>query len=79
LPPDLNQPSQKIEISPAQLESKIAAANPGFPKAAFRTSCYRDGELPEIRVCFSRNLSPQACGPGAGECAAANVTLLPVR
>lgn len=79
LPPDLNQPSQKIEIRPAEIESQIAAANPGFPKTAFRTSCYRDGELQEVRVCFSKNLSPQACGPSAGECAAASVTLLPVR
>ena len=79
MPPDLNQPSQNLEFSPAEIEAKIAAANPSFPKTAFRTSCYRDGELQEVRVCLSKNLSPQACGPSAGECAAANVTLLPVR
>ena len=79
LPADLNQPSQKMQFSPAQIESKLAAANPRFPKTAFRTSCYRDGELQEIRVCLNKDLTPRACGPSAGECTAATVTLLPVR
>ena len=79
LPADLNQPSQKLEVSPAQIETKMAAANPSFPKTAFRTSCYRDRELEEIRVCLKKDLTPRACGPSAGECSAATVTLLPVR
>jgi ribonuclease T2 len=79
LPPDLNRASQKQQFSPAQVESKVAAANPTFPKAAFRTSCYRDGELQEIRVCLNKDLSPRACGPSVGECSAATVTLLLVR
>jgi ribonuclease T2 len=79
LPVDLNQPLQKVEFSPAQIESKVAAANPSFPAAAVRTSCYRDGELQEVRVCLNKDLSPRACGPSAGECSAATVTLLPIR
>jgi ribonuclease T2 len=79
VPSDLNQLSQQQRFSPAQIESKMAAANPGFPKTAFQTSCYRDGELQEIRVCLNQDLSPRACGPSAGECSAAAVTLLPVR
>jgi len=79
LPADLNQPSHTMSLSPAGIESEFAAANPGFPRAAFRTSCYRDGELQEVRVCLSKDLSPRACGPTAGECTAAKVTLLPVR
>ncbi len=79
LPADLNQPSQKLQLSPAQIETKMAAANPSFPKTAFRTSCYRDRELEEIRVCLKKDLTPRACGPSAGECSAATVTLLPVR
>ena len=50
-----------------------------FAACAFRTSCYRSGELEEIRVCLNKDLSPRACGPSAGECPAAQVTLLPVR
>ena len=79
LPFELNQLSQKVEFSPAQIESKIGAANPSFPKAAFRTSCYRDGELEEVRVCLNKDLSPRDCGPSAGECSVASVTLLPTR
>ena len=79
LPADLAQPSQKLQFSPAEVEAKIAAANPSFPKTAFRTSCYRDNELQEIRVCVNKDLSPRACGSSAGECAVPKVTMLPVR
>jgi len=79
VPADLNQPSQKLPFSPAQIEGKFSAANPGFPRAAFRTSCYRDGELEEVRVCLNKDRSPRACGRSAGECAAPQIVLLPVR
>jgi len=72
-------PSTAARLSPADIESALAAANPGFPKEAFRTSCYRDGQLQEIRICFDRELSPRACGPSAGECRFAAVSLPPVR
>jgi ribonuclease T2 len=78
LPLDLNQPSQKVQLSPGQVESKVAAANPSFPRTAFRTSCYPDAELQEIRVCLNKDLSPRACSSSAGECSLSTVTLLPV-
>ena len=61
------------------MESKLAAANPNFPAGAFRTSCYRDGELQEIRVCLNKDLSPRVCGSSAGERRSSSVTMLPVR
>lgn len=79
LPADLDQPSQQLQLSPAQIESKVASANASFPEKAFRTSCYKGGELQEVRICLNQDLSPRACGSSAGECAAASVTLLPVR
>jgi ribonuclease T2 len=79
LPADLDQPSQNVETSPAQVESELAASNPAFPKTAFRTSCYHDAELQEVRVCLNKDLSPRACSASAGECALPGVTLLPVR
>jgi ribonuclease T2 len=79
LPADLNQPTQKLQLSPAQIEAKIAAANPGFPKAAFRTSCYRNQELEEVRVCLTTELAPRVCGSSAGECTASSLTVLPIR
>src|SRR5215475_9533494 len=47
IPADLNQPSQRIQSTPNEVESKLGAANTGFPRDAFRTSCYRDSELQE--------------------------------
>lgn len=79
LPADLNQPSQQVQLTPSQVEGKLAAANPSFPATAFRTSCYRDAELQEVRVCLNKDLSPRACGPSAGECKLPNVTILPVK
>jgi len=79
IPKDLDQPSQKLQLSPAVVEAKLAAANPSFPAAAFRTSCYQDGELQEVRICFNPDLSPRACTASAGECKIGKVTMLPVR
>jgi ribonuclease T2 len=79
VPGELDQPAQPVRLTPAQVESRLAAANPSYPKDAFRTSCYRDGELQEIRICLNKDFTPRACSPGAGECPAPNLTLLPVR
>ncbi len=77
--PDELAGSSKQTMAPADVEAKVSAANPSYPKTAFRTSCYSDKELEEIRICLNKDLSPRACGPSAGECTAPSVTLLPVR
>jgi ribonuclease T2 len=79
VPPELDQPGQQLTLSPDDIEHRLAAANPGYPREAFRTSCYRDEALQEIRVCLDRSLTPRACGRSAGECRARSVTMLPVR
>jgi ribonuclease T2 len=79
VPPDLNQPAQSLQLSPAQIEAKFAAANPKFPKSAIHTACYRNGELQDVRVCVNKDLSPRACSSSVSECPAQSVTLLPVR
>jgi ribonuclease T2 len=76
--PDELTPSNQQSMTPADVEGKVAAANPDFPKTAFRSSCYADKELQEIRICLNKDLSPRACGSNAGRCAAKEVTLLPV-
>ena len=78
IPDDLKQPARELDLSPAALEAKFATANPRFPKGAFHAACYRDGELEEIRVCFTKDLSPRPCGSGAGQCRAGSVSMLPV-
>ena len=79
IPADVDQPSGNVQLGTDELESKLAAANASFPREAFRTSCYPNGELQEVRVCMNKDLSPRACGPSAGECRLKTVKLLPVR
>ncbi len=79
IPPDLDQPSAAVKLSPADIEAKVASANPSYPKTAFRTSCYSDKELQEVRICLNKDLSPRKCGSSAGECTQKSITLLPVR
>jgi ribonuclease T2 len=79
IPSDLNEPSQQLERSPAQIESSFAAANTSFPAKAFRTSCYGDGTIQELRVCFDKSLSPRPCGSAIGECSLPTVKIPPVR
>ena len=79
IPRDLKEPARPLQLSPADIETKFAAANPRFPKDAFRVSCYQDGELQEVRICFNKDLTPRACGPGTGQCATGTVEIRPVR
>src|SRR5215467_4867020 len=78
IPDDLKQPAVQLQFSPAEIESKLAATNPSFPKEAFRVSCYKDGDLQEARICFNKDLTPRACAASAGECAAPSVRIRPV-
>jgi ribonuclease T2 len=79
IPADLNAPAAQLHLSSAEIESRLAAANPDFPRGAFRVSCYRDAELQEVRIAFNKDLSPRAAGGSAGSCAAGTVLLRPVR
>ena len=79
IPADLNQPAQKLSLSPADIETRFATANASFPKGAFTVACYNDGELQEARICFNKDLTPRACTASAGQCSVGTVTLLPVR
>jgi len=78
IPADFKAPAQTQTLSPAAIEQDFAAANPSFPKAAFRTSCTA-GALQEARICFGKDLSPMACTSSAGECSTATMKVLPVR
>lgn len=78
IPANLAAPASAVKLSPSDLVTAFAAANPSFPKSAFALSCYRDGELQEARACFDKSLAPRPCGSGAGLCHARVVSLLPV-
>jgi ribonuclease I len=78
IPDALRAPSESAKLSPADVEQQFAAANPSFPRDAFRATC--SGKvLSGIRACFSKDLTPQACTSAAGQCSASGVTVLPVR
>lgn len=79
IPGEFQGPSSVIQISPQDFQAKFASANPAFPPDAFRASCYRNGELQEARICFSKDLNARACGASAGSCPAGAMTVLPVR
>lgn len=79
IPADLKQPPTELRKSPAEVEAAFAAANTGFPKDAFQASCYREGQLQEVRICLNKDLSPRACGASAGHCDVDSMTILPVR
>ena len=78
IPDDLQTPSQSRKLSPGAIENKFGAANPAFPKTAFRTSCSH-GTLQEVRICFTKDLAPQGCTASAGECTMKTMTVLPVQ
>ncbi len=78
LPNDFVAPAQQMQLSPSDIDTKFAAANPTFPKPAFKASC-QNGALQEARICFDKNLSPRACSVSAGECTAPTMIVLPVQ
>jgi ribonuclease T2 len=76
-PPDFRQPGSRLDLAPRDIEAKFAAANPRF-KDSFRVACSA-GELAEVRVCMSKDLTPHACDAHVASCVASNITMLPVR
>jgi len=78
IPAEYKNLNRQVEVSPNQIESQFAAANPSFPAGAFRTSC-GGGDLAEVRVCFGKDLKPRACSDSAGECRMGSTTMRPVR
>lgn len=78
VPAKLTSPSQEQHLSPADIEGAFASANPSFPKGAFRATC-QNSALQEVRVCFTKDLKPRACGDSVGHCSMGSMTVLPVQ
>jgi ribonuclease T2 len=76
IPVQITSIEDQIRESPGQIETQFAAANPSFPKTAFRTSCPR-GAFQEMRICFDKSLKPQACTVSVGECGVPAVIIRP--
>jgi ribonuclease T2 len=78
IPNELAAPGTQLRMGSSEVEAKFAAANPNFPRGAFRVSCYRDAELQEVRIALNKDLSPRVYASGGGSCGA-TVQILPVR
>jgi ribonuclease T2 len=78
IPNELAAPGAQLRLGSSELEAKFAAANPNFPRGAFRVSCYRDRELQEVRIALNKDLSPRMYGSGGGSCGT-TVQMRPVR
>jgi len=78
IPNELAAPGAQLRMTSSEVESRFAAANPNFPRGAFRVSCYRDAELQEVRIALNKDLSPRVYGSGGGSCGA-TVQIRPVR
>ena len=62
--------------SPTEIEAEFAAANPAFPKGAFRTAC-RSNALTEVRACFDKDVKPLTCTASVGECTSPTISIRP--
>jgi ribonuclease T2 len=78
IPTELEELRQPAIMPPMDVEGLFQRYNPGIPRNGFRTACYADSGLQEIRVCFDRNWIARAC-TGAPECTKGAVRLSPSR
>ena len=78
IPAGLNAPTRQLRLNPEEIEARMAAANPNFPRGAFRVSCYPNAELQEVRISLNKDLSPRVYGSGGGSCRT-TVLIRPVR
>ena len=78
IPVQITSIDNQITEGPSQIESQFGEANPTFPKGAFQTEC-TGPNFEEERVCFDKNLKPQACTAAVGECKTAAIAILPPR
>ena len=70
--------SKEIQVNPPDVEAAFRAANPGVPATAYRVAC-SGGELNEVRICYGKDLKPQACSVNQKECTSGPLRMLPLR
>jgi ribonuclease T2 len=75
IPPEYQAPGQSIQVSPADIEQKFAAANHASA-GDFRVTCSNSG-LVAVEVCLTKDLQYRQCGSRLRDCRAAQVTVPP--
>lgn len=63
IPAPFAAPRADQQLPPAQILAAFQAANPGLPPHSMTLTCSR-GELSEVRLCLTRELTPRTCGRG---------------
>jgi ribonuclease T2 len=80
VPDALKAPSQRLTMAPSELAQAFIAANANLAAANMAIAC-RNGELVEVRICVSKDLTAFAnCPKVSGHtCHAASIAVAPVR
>ncbi len=63
VPAEFAAPHSNQSMSGAQIAAEFHEANPSIPADGLTVACGR-GELSEVRVCLTRDLTPRSCGHG---------------
>jgi ribonuclease T2 len=74
IPQPFDRTRHQIRARPADIERLFQAANGMRTPDSVRIAC-RQGELTEIRICFSRNLEPIPCSNEVRECHSESLTV----
>ena len=75
IPPNIGSGSDAEGVTPDDLLSRFAAANPGYPAGSFALSC-GNNRLTAIEICLAKDLRPEAC-QGVRSCRANVVKVTP--
>jgi ribonuclease T2 len=78
IPDQFANMNDQMTVSPADVERQFEAANPAFNTGGFRVSC-GDGQLNEVRICFTKDLKSRACSVAQAECRSGQLNMLPPR
>jgi ribonuclease T2 len=81
IPQRYQLPEQPLQVSPGEVVSDFVQANPDLKPEMIAVSC-GGRRLRELRVCFSRDLQPKACGDNENQrklCSMDRVVMPPVR
>ena len=76
IPQAYEEIERPLTVPPRDVENQFSAANPGIPFDGFRVSCYSDGALQEVRICFDKSLTARPC-TGVQDCTRMSVALAP--
>ena len=63
IPAPFAAPRADQQLQPQQILAAFQAANPGLPPHSMTVACSH-GELSEVQLCLTRELTPRSCGRG---------------